>query len=105
MAALEIETLFGNRPIADEGAARCCLAALWLHHDFLDESHAISQDVDTPEGSYWHAIMHRRESDYWNSKYWFRRVPQHAIHEPLVVEARELADKHKLLATSTAMAN
>src|SRR5688500_4990238 len=54
--------------------ASACMAGLWLYHDFLDESHAISQDLHTVEGSYWHAIMHRREPDAWNSKYWFRRV-------------------------------
>src|SRR6516165_1333879 len=56
----------------DQSFASTCLAGLWLFHDFLDESHAISQDIDTIEGSYWHAILHRREPDYVNSKYWFR---------------------------------
>src|SRR5262245_3674168 len=67
LAALEVPTAFGGAPVADESAARCCLAGLWLAHDFLDESHAISQEIETPDGSYWHAIMHRREPDYWNS--------------------------------------
>ena len=63
--------------LADGDMARCCLAALWLRHDFLDESHTISQSIDTPSGSFWHAIMHRREGDFSNSKYWCRRVGQH----------------------------
>src|SRR5262245_21358275 len=54
-----------------------CRAGLWLAFDFLDESHSISQELNTVEGSYWHALMHRRELDYWNSKYWFRRVGEH----------------------------
>jgi hypothetical protein len=96
LAALTLESAFGGRALADESAARCCLAGLWLHHDFLDESHTISQDIDTVEGSYWHAIMHRREPDYGNAKYWFRRVPRHAIFETLAAQARELAAKHQL---------
>lgn len=104
MAALTVESVFGGRPLIDEDAARCCLAGLWLHHDFLDESHAISQEIDTVDGSYWHAIMHRREPDYWNSKYWFRRVPQHAIDEPLVAQARELAARHQLDAAAEYLA-
>src|SRR5262245_35001335 len=63
--------------------ALACMAGLWLYHDFLDESHSISQDLHTVEGSYWHAIMHRREPDYWNSKYWFRRVGDHPIYDKL----------------------
>ena len=40
---------------------------------FSHESHTISQSIETPSGNYWHAIMHRREGDYSNAKYWFRR--------------------------------
>ncbi len=66
--------------------AKCCASGLWLLHNFLDRSHAISQDIGTPEGSWWHAIMHRTEGDFSNSKYWYRRVGEHpamaAMDEP-----------------------
>lgn len=64
-------------PVVDLDAARGCLAGLWLWHDFLDESHSLSQEISTREGSWWHGVMHRREPDYGNSKYWFRRVGDH----------------------------
>src|SRR5438552_15672453 len=73
--------------------ASACLAGLWLYHDFLDESHASSQDLDTAEGSYWHAILHRREPDYWNSKYWFRRCLRHPIFDELCRQAKALTEQ------------
>jgi hypothetical protein len=42
--------------------------------DDLDRSHTISQSIETPTGSFWHGILHRREGDFSNSKYWFRRA-------------------------------
>lgn len=57
-----------------------CLAGLWLYFDFLDESHRISQaDEGNPEQDFWHAVMHRREPDASNSKYWWRRVGNHPV--------------------------
>ncbi|MEM9367432.1 MAG: hypothetical protein AAGD07_15685 [Planctomycetota bacterium] len=52
-------------------------SALWLLAGDLDRSHTISQDLPSQEGSFWHGIMHRRENDFSNAKYWFRRVGNH----------------------------
>jgi hypothetical protein len=73
--------------------AKACMAGLWLYHDFLDESHSLSQELHTVEGSYWHAIMHRREPDFGNSKYWFHRVPKHPIFDDLCRQARALTEQ------------
>jgi hypothetical protein len=53
------------------------VAGLWLYVDELDKSHDACQDLDTPTGAYWHAIVHRREGDFANAKYWFRRAANH----------------------------
>ena len=79
------KTDFG-KPTSDGDAGRACLAGLWLYFDYLDESHTVSQDIATPEGSYWHAIMHRREPDAGNSKYWWRMVGSHPVIAQLVIE-------------------
>jgi hypothetical protein len=83
LASLTAESLVAPHALADRAMAQCCLAGLWLRFDFLDESHRISQDIDTTTGSYWHGIMHRREPDYGNAKYWFRRVGKHPVFERL----------------------
>ncbi len=91
LAALSPEQVVAPQAVRDVSMAQACLAGLWLLFDFLDESHTISQSLHTLEGSYWHGIMHRREPDYDNAKYWFRRVPAHPIHDALATAARELA--------------
>ncbi len=75
----------------DNDGARCCLSAIWLLYDFLDESHTISQGIATAEGSYWHGIMHRREGDFSNAKYWFRKVGEHPVFD--LLENERLQDE------------
>lgn len=79
-----------NKPVVrtDEGAA--ILSGLWLWHDWLDESHTISQGIHSATGSYWHAIMHRREGDFSNSKYWYAKCRRHPVMEAMAKKAPEI---------------
>jgi hypothetical protein len=86
------EDAFRPHRVVNRALADACRAGLWLYHDFLDEAHTISQELDTAEGSFWHALVHRREPDFSNSKYWFRRVGTHPVFEPLRAEAARLAE-------------
>lgn len=58
-------------------------AGLWLLAGQLERSHAVSQTLHDPDGSYWHAIMHRCEGDYWNSKYWLNMAADHPVKNTL----------------------
>jgi hypothetical protein len=42
--------------------------------DALDPAHGFFQEAHTDLGSYWHGMMHRREGDFDNARYWFRRA-------------------------------
>jgi hypothetical protein len=88
LSGLDEARLFDGQSVRHRELARACLAGLWLYHDFLDKAHRISQSLHGREGSYWHGVMHRREGDFANAKYWFRRAGPHPIHEALHLSAR-----------------
>jgi hypothetical protein len=94
LQSLSVETLFPGA-ITDHDMARACISGLWLLHDFLDESHSISQEIDTPTGSYWHGIMHRREPDASNAKYWFRRIGSHPVVEALAFQTTAVGYRYQ----------
>ncbi len=80
-----------DRPVTSRSDLLAVRAGLLQMHDLLHDSHEVSQGIEgegrRAAGDYWHAIMHRREPDYGNSRYWFRRVGRH----PLFDELRERA--------------
>lgn len=71
-------------------APQAALAGLMLYFDLSDEAHALAQDLETPEGNFWHAILHRREPDAGNATYWFQRVDRHPVYPAIAKQAREI---------------
>ena len=80
--------LFQSKLPAQKGELIRALLLLW--HDHLDASHEISQGIENADGSFIHAIMHRREPDAWNSKYWWRRVGSHPAFSEIARRVGEL---------------
>ena len=83
--------------VRSESDAVALRAGLLQVNGFLDASHQHSQSVEGQgrhaAGDYWHAIMHRREPDYSNAKYWFRRVGENPIFPELASRATALLDQ------------
>ena len=62
------------------------LLALW--HDAKGnwkKSHELTQHVHTPEGSWVHAYLHRKEGDSFNAAYWYnqanRNMPDYSFEK------------------------
>lgn len=79
-----------SKPVVSPSDADALMAGLWLWHDWLDESHTISQSIETESGSFWHGIMHRREGDFSNAKYWYARCRNHPVLRSIGQYANEI---------------
>jgi hypothetical protein len=65
-------------------------AGLFLHFNHWEDAHEMAQEIETPDGSFWHGIVHRLEPDPGNAAYWFRRVGAHPVFPVLRARASEL---------------
>jgi hypothetical protein len=82
------EALAGETALTAQGVA-LVRGALYYAIDALDPGHRIFQDEPSDLGSYWHGMMHRREGDFDNARYWFRRAGKLAFFNQLHREAGE----------------
>jgi hypothetical protein len=59
----------------EEGVLSDALSALWYdYHDDWDTAHACVQDGISPEASWVHAYLHRKEGDEGNARYWYAKA-------------------------------
>lgn len=68
------------------------LQALWYDaHGDWDKAHDISQNLETPDGAWLHAYLHRKQGDIWNADYWYRRAGKVRPSGTLEEEWEEIA--------------
>ncbi len=67
-------TLSGGQAIGHAANFALVRGGLFYAIDALHEAHALFQDAPGDLGAYWHAMLHRREGDFENARYWYRRA-------------------------------
>lgn len=63
----------GDLPIKNAEMFALVRGGLLYALDAIPEAHVVFQDAKGDLGSYWHGMIHRREGDFDNARYWFRR--------------------------------
>jgi hypothetical protein len=64
----------GEKTVSQPGNFGLVRGGLLYAVDAIHEAHNFFQDAKSDLGSYWHGMMHRREGDFDNARYWFRRA-------------------------------
>jgi hypothetical protein len=73
---------------------KAALGGLFLYFSCATECHELVQNLNSAEGDFWHAILHRQEPDAGNAAYWFRQTGSHPVFEELARRADEIAAKY-----------
>lgn len=84
------EAVAGGAPLPADTPV--LLRALW--HDATgdwDGAHRLAQEVESADGAWVHAYLHRKEGDIGNAHYWYRRAGQPAATGRLEDEWRAIA--------------
>ncbi|MEO7931934.1 MAG: hypothetical protein ABIT76_02135 [Chthoniobacterales bacterium] len=72
--------------------ARLIRALLLCANDALDEAHRLVQEAPGDLAAYLHGIVHRREGDFENARYWFRRAGELSFFQELQRRAAALSE-------------
>ena len=87
IAKADDSALLGSAVLKSATALKLVRGGLLYAADALDAAHRFFQDDSSDLGSYWHGMMHRREADFDNARYWFRRAGRLSFFSELHREA------------------
>jgi len=91
MTLTEFEVSLGG--LAPPAGIPPLVEALWYERNGdWTRAHEITQDIDTDDGSWVHAYLHRREGDLSNARYWYRHAGKPAATGSLEDEWRAIVD-------------
>ncbi len=84
------QTIAGDQPKLRAPTFALVRGGLLYALDAIHEAHVYFQEASGDLAAYWHGMMHRREGDFDNARYWFRR----AGTQPFFAVAHSAAAPH-----------
>lgn len=79
--------VFGGLPLAPAAPAELVRAGLFYYHNALEDSHKQAAKATGDIASYWHGMVHRREGDFDNARYWMRRAGEQPVFQEMQARA------------------
>ena len=76
-------TVFGGRPLLPGAPVALVRAGLFYFHNSLDDSHKEAVKLEDGTAAYWHGMVHRREGDFDNARYWMRRAGEQPVFQEM----------------------
>jgi hypothetical protein len=72
-------------------ALQPALQALWYDaRGDWGAAHRVAQEIETPDGAWVHAYLHRKEGDAANARYWYQRAGRAVALDGLEQEWRRI---------------
>ena len=58
-------------------------AGLFYYHNAIEDSHREAAKGEGDLAAYWHGMVHRREGDFDNARYWMRRAGEQPVFQEM----------------------
>ena len=81
--------IFGGAEPRAGGPVALVRAALFYYHNALPDSHREAQKDEGDLAAYWHGMVHRREGDFENARYWMRRAGEQPVFQEMQARASD----------------
>jgi hypothetical protein len=79
-------------PKPPDGVGLLVEALWWDAKGDWSRAHEIAQDISSPEASWVHAYLHRKEGDASNAGYWYSRAKKSHTQQKLETEWDDIAE-------------
>ncbi len=75
--------IFGGLALEPGAPLALVRAGLFYYHNALEDSHKGSARTEGDMAAYWHGMVHRREGDFENARYWMRRAGEQPVFQEM----------------------